>query len=94
MTNDNDVTPTPQRTLTRTGSVCVTGRMEIEKALIIDRLAAAEGMTRSQYVRYQLNLIIEANTTEQAKPTRNDYEAARADLHSLRQQIAEGTQQV
>jgi hypothetical protein len=32
--------------------------MEIEKAEIIDRLAAEAGMTRSEYVRYQLNLII------------------------------------
>lgn len=54
---DKDKKPL-QRTLTRTGSVSVSGRIEIEKALIIDRLAAEAGMTRSEYVRYQLNLII------------------------------------
>jgi len=68
--------------------------MEIEKALIIDRLAAAEGMTRSQYVRKQLNLIIEANTRPQghAPQSAEDYETARRNLHEMRRQLnTEGT---
>jgi len=67
--------------------------MEIEKALIIDRLAAAEGMTRSQYVRQQLNLIIEANSRPQghAPQSADDYETARRNLHEMRRQLTEGT---
>ena len=93
MTNNRDVTPAPQRTLTRSGSVCVSGRMEIEKAQIIDRLAAAAGQTRSEYVRHQLEQIIEANTRPQghAPQSAEDYETARRNLHEMRRQLSEGT---
>ena len=66
--------------------------MEIEKAQQIDRLAAAAGQTRSEYVRHQLNLIIEANSPQGHAPqSADDYETARRNLHEMRRQLTEGT---
>ena len=93
MTNYRDEIQTPQRTLTRSGSLLVSGRMEVEKVAIIDRLAAAQGMTRGAFVRHQMNLIIEANSRPQgdAPQSADDYETARRNLHEMRRQLTEGT---